>query len=253
MKTGTYPGGTLPAHPGPAGGDTGSRSCATCGAPQTASARYCWHCLSQSGGGLHAHSTTQAPTTPAHRIRYEIMPAAPSRGVDRVRGLVPRQVVVGLGVVALLSVLLRGPAYTVPESVGDAVRLSTPAYSAAEDAWRDSLVDAGIEGEVAIFGTNGTASFVLVAYGARPGSDRGALTQLGDAWTGVSDSTVRTSSIQDSRRGGFGFACAPVSGGGFRSICAWADPQGFVGGILSMDSGQTETLGIAAQARLAML
>jgi hypothetical protein len=69
----------------------------------------------------------------------------------------------------------------------------------------------------------------------------------------VSGSTVRSTAVQDSRRGGFGFACAPVSGGGFRSICAWADPRGFVGGILSIDSGRGETLGIAAQARLTMV
>ena len=165
----------------------------------------------------------------------------------------PHQAIVGLGILLLVGVLLRGAPYDVPESIGTAARLSSPAHQARASAWRDSLVDSGIEGKVAIYGGNDTASFALVAFGGRPGSDREALLQLSDGWGAVSGSTVRTSSVEVSERAGFTFACAPVSGGGFRSMCAWSDAKGFVGGIVAMDAGRAETLELAAAARRAMV
>ncbi|MEX2458976.1 MAG: hypothetical protein WD770_08330 [Actinomycetota bacterium] len=156
-----------------------------------------------------------------------------------------------VAVVLITAGILRSPAYRMPESVGGSVRLLLPADAATESGWRNALADAGMEGDVGLYGANGSPEFLVFAYSDQGSSARGALGKLSSGFGRATGTIVGLSSSNVQTREGAEYACAPFSGGSFSAVCTWAD-TGYVGSVASINDGQGVTLQRAVQARTAL-
>lgn len=156
-----------------------------------------------------------------------------------------------VAVVLIAAGLLRSPAYQMPESVGGSVRLLLPADAALESGWRNALADAGMDGDVGLYGANGSPEFMVFAYNDQGTSARGALGKLSSGFGRATGTIVGLSSSNVQTREGAEYACAPFSGGSFSAMCTWVD-RSYVGSVASINDGQGVTLQRAVQARTAL-
>lgn len=193
-----------------------------------------------------------APHPP--RLRYPIVEPLPAK--RRWHGPpIPHRVRVGAAVAALtvLAVaLLRGQPYRMPDRLGGLSEVFTPPAGALVDPVRAALRDDGVKGDVAAFGAGGAPSYVVLVYRAGPVDAAAALRSAAERWGAATDTVVRTSATQLPARHLSQIACAPFAGSAFRAMCAWADPAGFVGAVVSLDASVSATSDLAAAARPAV-
>jgi hypothetical protein len=236
--------------PSPSGAGTGTavepapgpaddrRPCPSCGAANLASSTFCWQCQTpyRQPPSAYGSSAAQAPSWPGrsgldYRPIPDYSPPPKQRSIGAIVGALVFAVAVIGGFFAYR--LLTSPGAQLPDSLAGSERLEIPAIESELDRFKDEVARLGFEGDVAMYGTAGVPSFMVMVIDESPGDaqiEDSLLQQFADGFSSGGSLRIDVSSIDVLQEGDATLRCTSITGGPQLSMCMWVDPDtlGFV-------------------------
>lgn len=267
QTTPTAPVGFAAPVPAAAGGvvtalaEEDGRACLRCDTRNPSSAEFCWRCFASfarapqtnmtrpgPGGVLAGTQPLESPPAPAGSWTPPHPPPSwlPAPSVEQSGGW---PVAAKIGVAVFAALMVAGAAVialsrthhsriSIPDSIGGAQRVVTPASQQAEQQILEGAKRYGVTGKVGFYALGGLPSFAVVAYDYHPGPlDRPESLMEGLA-SGVAGSdtgsSVDLSSLATDSAGGVTYRCVRIVGPARGTLCTWQETD-VLGVVLALN------------------